>query len=229
MSLSKSVYSADYFDFEGRPSLPIRWMSWESILLVRENVKYIRIYRYFCNLTRFWSVNIRRPYVTVQNKYTPRSDVWSFAVTLWEILTFAREQPYEELSDQHVIDNVTRLYQNDGNFVSIYDFIIFFFFLYIIYFLASFQSWRCHLTWFWIFSVYLRDLSVYKYSITYNYTSNILILSHNPSSIKSLRQHGFWEQTSPRPIKKMKCFASTNRVKKSVVDETENQYQYFNR
>lgn len=35
MSLSKSVYSADYFDFEGRPSLPIRWMSWESILLVR--------------------------------------------------------------------------------------------------------------------------------------------------------------------------------------------------
>ncbi|XP_022171653.1 discoidin domain-containing receptor 2 [Myzus persicae] len=84
MSLSKSVYSADYFDFEGRPSLPIRWMSWESILL---------------------------------NKYTPRSDVWSFAVTLWEILTFAREQPYEELSDQHVIDNVTRLYQNDGNFI----------------------------------------------------------------------------------------------------------------
>jgi len=54
----------------------------------------------------------------IQNKYTPRSDVWSFAVTLWEILTFAREQPYEELSDQHVIDNVTRLYQNDGNFVS---------------------------------------------------------------------------------------------------------------
>lgn len=57
----------------------------------------------------------------VQNKYTPRSDVWSFAVTLWEILTFAREQPYEELSDQHIIDNVTRMYQNDGNFVSIND------------------------------------------------------------------------------------------------------------
>lgn len=36
MSLSKSVYSADYFDFEGRPSLPIRWMSWESILLVKK-------------------------------------------------------------------------------------------------------------------------------------------------------------------------------------------------
>ncbi|XP_050548705.1 discoidin domain-containing receptor 2-like isoform X2 [Daktulosphaira vitifoliae] len=84
MSLSKTIYSADYFEFEGRPYLPIRWMSWESILL---------------------------------NKYTPRSDVWSYAVTLWEILTFAREQPYEDLSDQHVINNVTRLYQNDGNFI----------------------------------------------------------------------------------------------------------------
>lgn len=39
MSLSKNVYSVDYFDFEGRPSLPIRWMSWESILLVNDRKK----------------------------------------------------------------------------------------------------------------------------------------------------------------------------------------------
>lgn len=43
MSLSKNVYSADYFDFEGRPSLPIRWMSWESILLVRKIANIIII------------------------------------------------------------------------------------------------------------------------------------------------------------------------------------------
>ena len=31
----RSVYSADYFKIEGRPALPIRWMAWESMLLVR--------------------------------------------------------------------------------------------------------------------------------------------------------------------------------------------------
>uniref|UniRef100_A0A1B6DNW4 Protein kinase domain-containing protein n=1 Tax=Clastoptera arizonana TaxID=38151 RepID=A0A1B6DNW4_9HEMI len=47
-------------------------------------------------------------------KFTTKSDVWSFAVTLWEILTFAREQPFEELSDECVIDNATNFYQSSG-------------------------------------------------------------------------------------------------------------------
>jgi discoidin domain receptor family protein 2 len=47
--------------------------------------------------------------------------VWSFAVTLWEILTFAREQPFEDLSDEKVIENVTHFYQDDGHQVSISD------------------------------------------------------------------------------------------------------------
>lgn len=34
-----------------------------------------------------------------------KSVVWTFAVTLWEILTFAREQPYEDLTDEKVIEN----------------------------------------------------------------------------------------------------------------------------
>lgn len=82
VGMSRSLYSADYYNMEGRAVLPIRWMAWESVLL---------------------------------GKFTTKSDVWSFAVTLWEILTFAREQPFEDLSDEKVIENVTHFYQDDGH------------------------------------------------------------------------------------------------------------------
>lgn len=49
-----------------------------------------------------------------QGKFTTKSDVWSFAVTLWEILTFAKEQPYEALTDEQVIENAGHYYRNDG-------------------------------------------------------------------------------------------------------------------
>lgn len=32
--MSRSLYSGDYYRIEGRAVLPIRWMAWESILLV---------------------------------------------------------------------------------------------------------------------------------------------------------------------------------------------------
>ena len=51
-------------------------------------------------------------------KFTSKSDVWSFAVTLWEILTFAREQPYEGLSDEKVFENIGHIYQDDKKHVS---------------------------------------------------------------------------------------------------------------
>lgn len=50
----------------------------------------------------------------LQGKYSSKSDAWSFAVTLWEILTFAREQPFEEMADEKVIENVTHFYQDNG-------------------------------------------------------------------------------------------------------------------
>ncbi|KAH8404796.1 hypothetical protein KR222_003859, partial [Zaprionus bogoriensis] len=46
-------------------------------------------------------------------KFSTKSDVWSFAVALWEILTFAREQPYEHMSDANVIENVGHVYKDD--------------------------------------------------------------------------------------------------------------------
>ena len=32
--MSRSLYSSDYYRVEGQAVLPIRWMAWESILLV---------------------------------------------------------------------------------------------------------------------------------------------------------------------------------------------------
>ncbi|XP_064615973.1 discoidin domain-containing receptor 2-like isoform X2 [Liolophura sinensis] len=47
-------------------------------------------------------------------KFTTKSDVWSFAVTLWEVLTFAKEQPYDSLTDEQVIENAGHYYRNDN-------------------------------------------------------------------------------------------------------------------
>lgn len=50
----------------------------------------------------------------LQGKFTTKSDVWAFAVTMWEILTFARQQPYSDMVDDKVIENVSHFYHNDG-------------------------------------------------------------------------------------------------------------------
>jgi len=58
-------------------------------------------------------------FVSSQGRYTCKGDVWAFAVTLWEILTFAREQPFEELPDHRVVENATYFYQEDERKVSL--------------------------------------------------------------------------------------------------------------
>jgi hypothetical protein len=46
-------------------------------------------------------------------------------VTLWEILTFAREQPFENLSDEKVIENIGHIYQDNKKHVRSLMFAIF--------------------------------------------------------------------------------------------------------
>ena len=49
-----------------------------------------------------------------QRKYTSRSDVWSFGVTLWELLSFARRRPYDTLTDAHLLAQLVDLYAGGG-------------------------------------------------------------------------------------------------------------------
>ncbi|NWV28497.1 DDR1 protein, partial [Origma solitaria] len=46
--------------------------------------------------------------------FSPASDAWAFGVTLWEVLTRCREQPYGKMSDQQVIANAGHHFQNRG-------------------------------------------------------------------------------------------------------------------
>ena len=52
---------------------------------------------------------IFRDFLYVQGKYSTKSDVWSFGVTLWEILSFSRHSPYPTMSNQEVLHNLRRL------------------------------------------------------------------------------------------------------------------------
>lgn len=37
--------------------------------------------------------------------FSEKTDVWAFGVTMWEVFTLAKEQPYSAMSDQEVIEN----------------------------------------------------------------------------------------------------------------------------
>ena len=41
-------------------------------------------------------------------KFSQKSDVWAFGVTMWEIFTLAKEQPYCDMSDKQVVEDALK-------------------------------------------------------------------------------------------------------------------------
>ncbi|XP_047524285.1 discoidin domain-containing receptor 2-like isoform X1 [Pieris napi] len=52
----------------------------------------------------------------LRGKYTTKSDVWAFAVTLHEIFTLCRRRPYEHLTEAEVLENLSHLQADDDLF-----------------------------------------------------------------------------------------------------------------
>lgn len=55
-----------------------------------------------------------------QDRYTCSSSTWSFAVTLWEVMSLAREKPFQHLSNDQVIQNAEHMYYGGELQVNVY-------------------------------------------------------------------------------------------------------------
>ena len=41
-------------------------------------------------------------------KFSAKTDVWAFGVTMWEMFTLAKDIPYEDMDDTEVVNDATK-------------------------------------------------------------------------------------------------------------------------
>ena len=63
---------------------------------------YYRIHGHFALPVRWMS------FECFYGKFSQKSDVWAFGVTMWEIFTLAKEQPYNDMSDKQVVEDALK-------------------------------------------------------------------------------------------------------------------------
>ena len=63
---------------------------------------YYRIHGHFALPVRWMS------FECFYGKFSQKSDVWAFGVTMWEIFALAKEQPYNNMSDKQIIEDALR-------------------------------------------------------------------------------------------------------------------------
>lgn len=51
----------------------------------------------------------------LEGRFSNKSDVWSFGVTLWELFTLGSCQPFDKLTDSGVLENLSHCYHGDGS------------------------------------------------------------------------------------------------------------------
>ena len=63
---------------------------------------YYRIHGRFALPVRWMS------YECFYGKFSQKSDVWAFGVTMWEIFSLAKEQPYNDMSDKQLVEDALK-------------------------------------------------------------------------------------------------------------------------
>ena len=76
---------------------------WSIYVEVSEFVyHYYRIHGRFVLPVRWMSIEC------FYGKFSQKSDVWAFGVTMWEIFTLAKKQPYNDMSDKQVVESALK-------------------------------------------------------------------------------------------------------------------------